>query len=403
MRLLEHQGKSLLSTFGLPFNEWSIVSNSGDVASAVEQLGLPSVIKAQVPVGGRAKAGAVKFAETLEEARQSADSLLGKEVSSHVVETVSIERRRDVAAEYYVGMAWDTDAKLPVALLGMAGGVEVESAHESELVRRHFDPRDGLALFAARELASEANFRGKALIRIGDILSKLAKAFLSCDAVVAEINPLVDLGEGKFTGLDAHVEIEDDALFRQRERLAPLGHLITTSLGRPPTPLELEAQRIDLTDHRGVAGRVVEFTGDLALLIGGGGASLTVFDAIRKYGGEPANYCEVGGNPTEEKVAAITVLLMSKPGVRSLAVIMNVVNNTRADVVARGVLAGLREANRKPEETISVFRVPGSWEEEAAAIMRAAGVDVLGRADSLECAARKAVEEAQVYVGGGRR
>ena len=102
-------------------------------------------------------------------------------------------------------------------------------------------------------------------------------------------------------------------------------------------------------------------------------------------------------------MAALTVLLMSKPGVRSLAVIMNVVNNTRADVVARGVLAGLREANRKPEETISVFRVPGSWEEEAAAIMRAAGVDVLGREDSLDSAARKAVEEAQVYVGGGRR
>ena len=162
---------------------------------------------------------------------------------------------------------------------------------------------------------------------------------------------------------------------------------------RPATPLEQEAQRIDALDHRGVAGRVVEFDGDLALLIGGGGASLTVFDAVREYGGRPANYCEVGGNPTEEKVAALTTLLLSKPGVRKLAVIMNVVNNTRADVMARGVITGVVAAGREPSSTICVFRIPGSWESEAAAALAAVGVRPLGREVSLGQAARLAVEQ----------
>ena len=145
-------------------------------------------------------------------------------------------------------------------------------------------------------------------------------------------------------------------------------------------------------------GRVVEFDGDLALLIGGGGASLTVFDAIKAHGGNPANYCEVGGNPTEEKVAAITSLLLSKPGVRGLAVIMNVVNNTRADVIARGVLMGIAAAGKNPAETISLFRVPGNWEGEAREIMEAADVEVHGREMSLDAAARLAVERNRVYV-----
>ena len=197
-------------------------------------------------------------------------------------------------------------------------------------------------------MAAEVGLTGKTLVGIGDVLTKLSQAFLACDGVTMEINPLVVTKESALVGLDARVEIEDEAVYRQKERLEPLGELMMTAAGRPPTPLELEAQRIDATDHRGVAGRVVEFDGDLALLIGGGGASLTVFDAIKTHGGSPANYCEVGGNPTEEKVAAITSLLLSKPGVKGMAVIMNVVNNTRADVIARGVLMGVEAAGKKP-------------------------------------------------------
>ena len=398
MRLLEHQSKKLLSNFGLVFTESTPVESMDGVRGTVERVGLPAVLKAQTPFGGRGNIGAVRFAESIDQAVIAADALLGMDLRGTTVEVISIEPKLNYEHEFYVGITWDTVAKLPVALLSFAGGVDVEAAQSDQVARQPFDPWTGLAPYKAREMAAEVGLTGKTLVGIGDVLTKLSGAFLACDAITMEINPLVVTKESALVGLDARVEIEAEAVYRQRERLEPLGELTMTAAGRPPTPLELEAQRIDATDHRGVAGRVVEFDGDLALLIGGGGASLTVFDAIKAHGGNPANYCEVGGNPTEEKVAAITSLLLSKPGVKGMAVIMNVVNNTRADVIARGVLMGVEGAGRKPAETISLFRVPGNWEAEAREIMEAAGVEVHGREMSLDAAARLAVERNRAHV-----
>lgn len=389
MRLLEHQSKRLLSGFGLSFTEARLADSAPAAAEAAAQLGGQVVLKAQVPFGGRGKAGAVKFASTRDEAQIAAQELLGMEIRGVRVTAVSVEPKLNFERELYAGVTWDTSAKQPVALLSAAGGIHVESTEG--LARRHFDPRTGLRAYEGREMAAEIGLTGKLLVSLGGVLEKLAMAFLETDAVTVEINPLVEV-EGALIGLDAHVEIEDDAAYRQKARLAPLGEIASTAAGRPATPLELEAQRIDALDHRGVAGRVVEFEGDLGLLIGGGGASLTVFDAIRRHGGRPANYCEVGGNPTEEKVAALTALLLSKPGVQKMAVIMNVVNNTRADVMARGVLLGVERAGLKAADTISVFRIPGSWEQEARDLLAAADVEALGREVSLDASAKLAVE-----------
>ena len=398
MRLLEHQSKKLLSNFGLVFTESTPVNSMDEVQATVEHVGLPAVLKAQTPFGGRGNAGAVRFAESIDQAVIAANALLGMDLRGTTVEVISIEPKLNYEREFYVGITWDTVAKLPVALLSLAGGVDVESTQSDQVARQPFNPWTGLAPYKARKMAAEVGLTGKTLVGIGDVLTKLSGAFLACDGVTMEINPLVVTKESALVGLDARVEIEDEAVYRQKERLEPLGELMMTAAGRPPTPLELEAQRIDATDHRGVAGRVVEFDGDLALLIGGGGASLTVFDAIKTHGGSPANYCEVGGNPTEEKVAAITSLLLSKPGVKGMAVIMNVVNNTRADVIARGVLMGVEAAGKKPAEIISLFRVPGNWEGEAREIMEAAGVEVHGREVSLDAAARLAVERNRAHV-----
>jgi succinyl-CoA synthetase beta subunit/citryl-CoA synthetase large subunit len=397
MRLLEHQAKSLLATFGLRFTESTLADSPLAAAEIAARLGKPVVLKAQVPFGGRGKAGAVKFADDPEQARRAASELFGLELRGQTITCVSVETKIVFTAELYIGITWDTTAKLPVAVLSAAGGVAVESGGE-RLVRRTFDPWIGFRAYEGRQLAIQAGLTRGTLVGVGNILEQLAEAFLISDAVVAEINPLVQTAEGELIGLDARVEIEDEAAFRQRERLVPLGELPSTATGRAPTPLELEAQRIDMMDHRGVAGRVVEFDGDLALLIGGGGASLTVFDAIRRHGGRPANYCEVGGNPTEDKVAALTTLLLSKPGVRKLAVIMNVVNNTRADVMARGVLMGIERAGRKPAEALVVFRVPGSWEQEARMHLANFGVAALGREVSLEAAAKLAAERMDHYA-----
>jgi succinyl-CoA synthetase beta subunit/citryl-CoA synthetase large subunit len=398
MRLLEHQSKKLLSNFGLVFTESTLANSMGEVRAAIERVGLPAVLKAQTPFGGRGNIGAVKFAETADQAVTAAEALLGMNLRGTTVEEISIELKLNYEREFYVGITWDTVAKLPVALLSLAGGVDVESAQSDQVARHPFNPWTGLAPYKAREMAAEVGLTGKTLVGVGGILAKLSQAFLACDAITMEINPLVVAKDEALIGLDARVEIEDEAVYRQRERLEPLGELTMTAAGRPPTPLEMEAQRIDARDHRGVAGRVVEFDGDLALLIGGGGASLTVFDAIKAHGGSPANYCEVGGNPTEEKVAAITSLLLSKPGVKGMAVIMNVVNNTRADVIARGVLVGVEAAGREPVETISLFRVPGNWEAEAREIMEIVGVEVHGREMSLDAAARLAVERNRAHV-----
>jgi len=394
MRLMEYQARRLLAGYGLRFAESVVVDSVAAAVEAAGELGPAVMLKAQVPFGGRAKAGAVRSANTPGDAATEADRLLGMQLGGTTVTQISVEAKVAFRREFYVGVTWDTTQKLPIALLGVRGGVDVEQTSEP-MVRRTFDPWTGLPACKGREMAAEAGLNGKTLTVVGDVIERLARAFLEADAVVAEVNPLVEISAGDLLGVDAHFEMEDDAAYRQQSRLEPLGEIVSTATGRPPTSLELEAQRIDAQDHRGVAGRVVEFDGNLALLIGGGGASLTVFDAILKYGGKPANYCEVGGNPTEEKVAALTHLLFSKPGVETLAVIMNVVNNTRADVVARGVLAGVEAAGRKASEAISLFRIPGSWEDEACAVMTSAGVPVYGREISLDESARLAVTGGQ--------
>ena len=391
MRLLEHQSRRLLAEFGLHFTDSAVITSPDQAVEAAKRLGNDVMIKAQVPFGGRGKSGAVRSATSAADVAREAEQLLGVQLRGVTVTELSVEVKVDFQRELYLGVAWDTANKLPVALLGISGGVDVEQSAQP-VVRRTFDPSIGLSEEVAGEITDEAGLGGETLAAVSTTLVQLAQAFIACDAVIAEINPLVELADGQLIGVDAHLEIDDDAVYRQQSRLRSLGKVVSTSTGRPPTPLELEAQRIDAMDHRGVAGRVVEFDGDLALLIGGGGASLTLFDAVLRHGGKPANYCEIGGNPTPEKVAALTELLLSKPGVTRLAVIMNVVNNTRADLIASGVVSGVQKSGRLPAEVIVLFRVPGSWEQEAAEIMAGAGVPVCGREVSLDECARLAVQ-----------
>lgn len=394
MRLLEHQAKRLLAGFGLEFTHGTLVESAEAARASAESLGGPVMIKAQLPFGGRGLLGAVRRADNGDAGFEAARELLAMEVGGARVSQIVVEPMIEVQREYYLGVTWDTALKRPVALLSRDGGVDVEAS--KRVIRRTFDPWHGLEAHAGRVMALEAGVRGPNMVAVGAMASRLSHAFLALDALTVEINPLAETADGRLIGLDARVEIDDDAHFRQEWRLAPLGTIADLqATGRRATPRETEARRIDGMDHRGVAGRLVEFDGDLGLLIGGGGASLTVFDAIRRHGGRPANYCEVGGNPTEEKVAALVALVLSRPDVRHLAVIMNVVNNTRADVMARGVTAGVRRAGRIPAETISVFRIPGSWEEEARELLAAEGVVALGREVSLDEAARLAVERSR--------
>ncbi|HYZ29137.1 MAG TPA: hypothetical protein VE570_08800, partial [Thermoleophilaceae bacterium] len=227
-------------------------------------------------------------------------------------------------------------------------------------------------------------------------LSGLARIFVKYDMTLAEINPLVELSDGKFVALDAHMEMENEGRPRQKKLLDELGvGDEETREAREPTPFELEGERIDAVDHRGVAGNVTEFDGNLGLVIGAGGGSLTLFDAVRSYGGRPANYCEIGGNPSVSKACNLAKLVLQKPGVDKIAVMMSIVSNTRVDIVARGVIKACVELGYDPADKIAVFRIPGAWEDEGFKILEKYGVEYYDRSVSMHEAAKRAVEKIQ--------
>ena len=222
-------------------------------------------------------------------------------------------------------------------------------------------------------------------------MTRLAKLFVDYDMTLAEINPLGKLKDGSFVALDAHMDMENEARGRHKALLHDLGvGDEETRQAREATEFELAGEAVDAASHRGVAGNVTEFDGNLGLVIGAGGGSLTLFDAVRKYGGKPANYCEIGGNPSVEKACGLAKLVLSKPGVDKIAVMMSIVSNTRVDIVARGVIKACLELDMDPAEKISIFRIPGAWEEEGFKILERYGVRYADRTTSMHEAAKLA-------------
>jgi succinyl-CoA synthetase beta subunit len=394
VRFYEHESKSLLSGEGITVPVGRLVQSAAEAGAAAVAIGLPVALKAQALSGGRMKAGAVRFAETQDEARTAAAAILGLEVAGRKPQGLLVEARVDVAREYYLGVTYDALAKRPLAIISDRGGIDIEevAAQEPEhVVRRPFSALLPLSPFGFREAVAALGLGGGELASLADVLRRLAQLLLTHDLTLAEINPLAVVTDGSLVALDCHLEMEDEAVARQRPLLDELGIDPGGRQARQPSPFERRAAEIDQMDHRGVAGRVVEFAGDLGLIIGGGGASLVAFDAVRRHGGRPANYCEIGGNPSVRKVAELTRHILGKPDVERLAVIMNVVNNTRVDLVARGVIKGCLAAGRQPAKAVAVFRIPGAWEEEGFRLLRHYGIEPLGREVSIDEAARRAV------------
>jgi len=390
MRLLEHESKEILRLFGIPTPKGQLVSGPGPL-----EIKGPVMLKAQIPIGGRGKTGGIIEASTEEDIRSGIERILSTPVRGYKPTKVLVEEKTEVVQEFFMAVAYDTVAKAPVAIFSTEGGVDIEELahnHPDKVKRELFSVRGRLPQYRAREIISEANVSGKMLLGLGSVLSGLVNLFLDYDATLTEINPLALTREGKLVALDCHIEIDDDALFRHKDVAGKDEDHDRYEGGRRSTAFERKAAEIDSLDHRGVAGRMIEFGGSLGLIIGGGGASLTAFDAIRQHGGEPANYCEIGGNPSVLKVKELTKHILSKPGVKKVAVIMNVVSNTRVDLVARGIVKGILEAGKVPSETMAVFRVPGAWEEEGFKILSKYGVPYCDRTISIDEAAKMAVE-----------
>jgi succinyl-CoA synthetase beta subunit len=398
MRFFEYEAREIVKRAGIPVTDFGFATTALEAHEIAARIGEPVVIKSQVLTGGRMKAGGVQFADTPDEAAAKAEQVLALQINGHVPRGVLVDTRAQVAKEYYAGVVWDGIRKRPVMLFSDMGGIDIEEVaqtHPDHVGRGHFSNILPLSDFQAKQVVASVGVSGSRLNKLVPILTRLAQLFVERDMTLAEINPLGELADGSFVALDAHMDMENEARPRQRALLEELGvGEEETRQAREATPFELAGEKVDAMDHRGVAGNVTEFDGDLGLVIGAGGGSLTLFDAVRSHGGKPANYCEIGGNPSVRKACGLAKLVLQKPGVDKIAVMMSIVSNTRVDIVARGVIKACLELGYDPAEKISIFRIPGAWEEEGFKILERYGVRYADRSTSLNEAARLAVQGA---------
>jgi succinyl-CoA synthetase beta subunit len=395
MRFYEYEAKQVLARHGVPLPKSKFITEPDGAAAAAFDLGGPVVLKSQVLSGGRMKAGGVKFAEGPGQAKQAAADILKLAINGLKPVGVLVEEKRNVVQEYYAAVTWDGRAKRPLIIFSDMGGIDIEEVaeqHPAHLSRTHFSSLRPFSDYIAKNAVASVGVTGNELTRLTSIVAALARLFLALDMTLAEINPIGRLDDGTIVALDSHMDMEAEARRTHASLLKDLGIPDDDNRqARPPTEFEIAAAQVDAADPRGVAGNLTEFEGNLGLIIGAGGGSLTLFDAVRAAGGRPANYCEIGGNPSVSKAAALTKLICSRPNVEKIAVMMNVVSNTRVDIVARGVIKGCIEAGFDPADKIAIFRIPGSWEEEGFAILQKYGVDYVDRTVSMHEAARRAV------------
>jgi len=396
MRFFEYESRRIVAKAGIPVSAHGFATTPEEARELAAGIGAPTVIKSQVLTGGRMKAGGVKFADTPAEAAAHAEAILALEIGGHMPRGVLVDSRVAVKQEYYAGVTWDGTRKRPVLIFSDMGGIDIEEVaetHPDRVGRGHFSTLRPFSDFEAKQVIASVGVTGRALTRLTPILTRLARLFREYDMTLAEINPLAELEDGSFVAVDAHMDMENEARPRQAALLRELGvGDEETRQAREATPFELAGEAVDAQDHRGVAGNVTEFDGDVGLVIGAGGGSLTLFDAVRAHGGRPANYCEIGGNPSVAKACGLAKLVLQKPGVDKIAVMMSIVSNTRVDIVARGVIKACVELGYDPAEKIAIFRIPGAWEEEGFKLLERYGVPYADRSVSLNEAARRAVE-----------
>src|SRR4051812_30592481 len=301
MRFYEYESRKLLEREKIPVAPGGYAQTAEDAKRIAEDVGGPVVIKSQVLTGGRMKAGGVKFADSPEEAEAHAQTILDLDINGHKARGLLVGAKAEIKQEYYAGVVWDGIRKLPSFVFSPMGGIDIEEVaetHPDKIGRGHISTLLPQSDFQAKQVIASTGVTGSQLNRLVPFLSGLARIFVKYDMTLAEINPLVELTDGKFVALDAHMEMENEARGRRKELLEDLGvGDDETREAREPTPFEIEGERIDSVDHRGVAGNVTEFDGNLGLVIGAGGGSLTLFDAVRNYRGKPPHHRRVGGHP----------------------------------------------------------------------------------------------------------
>jgi succinyl-CoA synthetase beta subunit len=375
--LYEYQGKELFRRYGIPVSDGRLALSPVEAKEAAQELGGPVVIKAQVLTGGRGKAGGIKLAETPPEAEARAREILGMDIRGLVVHKVWIERASDIAREYYLSITFDRGAKKPLFMFTTEGGVDIEevaATNPEALVRLHVDPLEGFHAWQARRLVYEAGVADASEQKqIAAIVGKLYEAFVGCEAMLCEINPLIVTAEGEVRALDSKFTVDDNALFRHPE-LAELRDVAAVD------PLERLAREKDVT--------YVKLDGDVGVLGNGAGLTMSTVDVVTFVGGRPANFCDLGGGGDAQGVVDALEVITRDEQVRSI--FFNIFGGiTRCDEVARGILQALGQMGI--EDPI-VVRLDGTNADEGRRLLREAAPPNLHVEATMLDGARRAVE-----------
>lgn len=376
MKLHEYQSKQIFARYGIPIPKGRVAATAEEAKTIAEELGSRVVIKSQVLVGGRGKAGGIRLAKSPEEARDLATQILSMEIKGLPVRKVLVDEAAGISKEIYLGITNDRAARKPVMMASAAGGVDIEEVARTtpeKIIKIHIDPLLGLRDYQARDLAVGIDLPKEHWRTFGQIANGLWQAYLENDATLAEINPLVITADNRLVALDGKMVIDDNALFRH-VNLAEMRDLDEEA------PSETEARKYGLS--------YIKLDGNIGCMVNGAGLAMTSMDIIKLFGGEPANFLDIGGGASAEKVAAALRIILSDPNVK--AVLFNVFGGiTRGDEVARGILAALDEVKTNVP---MVIRLVGTNAEEGRQILANAKMIT---AETLAEAAQKAVAVAR--------
>ena len=379
MDLFEYQGKQLFASFGIPVSPGEPVDTVEDAVTAADDLGYPVVVKAQVQVGGRGKAGGIKLANDTDEVREHATNILGMDIRGHVVKRVWIERASDIAEEYYASFTLDRSAKQHLGMLSAQGGVEIETVAEKDpdaIARIHVDPVDGLGDEQARAWVLAAKLNPAATDQAVEVLKKLYTAYVEGDCDLVEINPLILTPDGRVHALDAKVTLDDSAAFRHPEwdRWRGLAQM---------------DPREELAKEKGL--QYVGLDGTVGVIANGAGLAMSTCDVVNQVGGSPANFLDIGGGASAEVMASALEVINTDEKVRSIFI--NIFGGiTKGEDVANGIVQALSRVELKSP---IVIRLDGTNAEQGREILRAHESDTLISQPTMLGAARKAVELAK--------
>jgi succinyl-CoA synthetase beta subunit len=376
MDLLEYQGKQLFAKHGVPVPEGRPATTVPEAVEAAEELGYPVVIKAQVQIGGRGKAGGIKLAQNRAEAEENATAILGMDIRGFTVHELYVEKASEIDEEYYAAIVFDRAAKKPMAMLSKMGGMDVEEVAETdpEAMRMlHVDPLLGIQDFQGRRLAFESGITEDVIRPVGAMLAKLYDVFVREDATLVEVNPLLITKSREVVALDAKVTVDDNALFRHPD-VAELRDLSAED------PQERMAKERGLT--------YVKLDGNVGILGNGAGLVMSTLDVVAQAGGSPANFLDAGGGSKAEAITSAVEVILSDEKVK--AVLFNIFGGiTRCDEVARGLIEAF--AQIKPEVPF-VVRLDGTNDEEGRALLAEANLPNVHTEATMLGAAEKVVE-----------